>query len=361
MNTSSRVGRLARTARLSGLDALLFTHPPDIRYLCGFTGSSGTVVIQGRRAVLFTDGRYTEQAKQEVDGAKVVVASKSPLIAACEWIDAAGIERCGFDPLHTTIAALASMRSAVAAKRRRGLFQATGDLAGRQRETKDDTEIRTMREAAALGCVVFDQVLEDLVPSATETHVAMQIERRARLAGAEKMSFETIVAGGQRSALPHARPTSAKLPRRGFVTLDFGVVVRGYCSDMTRTVHMGRISPDARAVYDSVLEAQMTAIRCVAPGVDAATVDEAARSVLLRSKLDGFFTHSTGHGLGLEIHEQPRIGAKQAQVLEPGMIVTVEPGVYLGGRFGVRIEDMVLVTANGHEILTTSTKALIEL
>ena len=175
------------------------------------------------------------------------------------------------------------------------------------------------------------------------------------------MSFESIVAGGPRSALPHARPTQSKLPRKGFVTLDFGVVLDGYCSDMTRTVHLGRISPEARAVYDSVLEAQKCAVERVAPGIAAGEIDNAARSILRSAKLDSFFSHSTGHGIGLEVHEQPRIGAKQKQELKPGMIVTIEPGVYLQGRLGVRIEDMVLVTADGHEVLTTSTKALIEL
>lgn len=175
------------------------------------------------------------------------------------------------------------------------------------------------------------------------------------------MSFETIVASGERSALPHARASAARLPRRGFLTLDFGVVREGYCSDMTRTVHFGRPSAEARGVYDSVLEAQNSAVARVAPGVLAGEVDEAARGVLRRAKLDGYFTHSTGHGVGLEIHEQPRIGAKQTQELRPGMIITIEPGVYLGGRFGVRIEDMVLVTAGGCEVLTPTTKAWIEL
>ncbi len=329
--------------------------------MCGFTGSSAVLVIADGRAVLFTDGRYTEQAKKETQGTRVVIVNKSPLIGACEWIDAAGIERCGYDPEHTTVAALASMRGAVAGRKRRGLFQASEGLAGQQREIKDAAEISTTREAARLGCAIVDAMLYEFEPTRSEVQIAVELERRARIAGAERMSFETIVAGGERSALPHAHPTSAKLPRRGFVVVDSGVVVEGYCSDLTRTVHMGRVSPEARAVYDSVLEAQMSAIERVAPGVEAGAVDEAARSVLRRAKLDGFFTHSTGHGVGLEIHEQPRIGAKQVQILKPGMVITIEPGVYLEGRFGVRIEDMVLVTAKGHEVLTTSTKALIEL
>jgi Xaa-Pro aminopeptidase len=161
--------------------------------------------------------------------------------------------------------------------------------------------------------------------------------------------------------MPHGRASSARLPRKGFVTLDFGVVLDGYCSDMTRTVHMGPASARERDVYEAVLEAQEAAVEAVRAGITAGDVDEAARSVLRRQKLDNWFTHSTGHGVGLEIHEGPRIAAKQAQKLEAGMVVTIEPGVYIPGKFGVRIEDMVLVTTKGAEVLTPSTKAWIEL
>ncbi len=361
METTARRRGLAKATRDAGLNALLITHRPDIRYLCGFTGSSGALVLHGRRAVLFTDGRYTEQAKQEARSTKVVIATNPVLTAACEWVDAARIQRCGYDPTHTTVSELAAMRAAVSVKSRRGLFQVAAELVSSRREVKDAAEISIMRKAAALGCAVFEETLQDLLPSISEVQIALTLERRARSAGAEGMSFESIVAGGPRSALPHARPTQSKLPRKGFVTLDFGVVLDGYCSDMTRTVHLGRISPEARAVYDSVLEAQKCAVERVAPGIAAGEIDNAARSILRSAKLDSFFSHSTGHGIGLEVHEQPRIGAKQKQELKPGMIVTIEPGVYLQGRLGVRIEDMVLVTADGHEVLTTSTKALIEL
>ncbi|MDE1177262.1 MAG: M24 family metallopeptidase [Edaphobacter sp.] len=175
------------------------------------------------------------------------------------------------------------------------------------------------------------------------------------------MSFETIVASGERSALPHGRASEAKLPKRGFVTMDFGVVVDGYMSDMTRTVHLGRALEGEREVYDAVLEAQKAAVSAVAPGVTAGEIDEAARGVLRRAGLDQFFTHSTGHGVGLEIHEGPRLAAKQTQKLEAGMVITIEPGVYMPGKFGLRIEDMVLVTATGGEVLTPSVKAWIEL
>lgn len=317
--------------------------------------------MAGGRAVLFTDGRYTEQARAEVRGMRVVIAPGMPVPSACGWMVEAGVERCGFDASHTTVAGLGTMRKALPAKKRRALMQPVEGLVARLREIKDADEVERMREAAATGCALFEGMLGELTPGRTEVEIAVEMESRARLSGAERMSFETIVASGERSALPHARASAAKLPRRGFLTLDFGVVREGYCSDMTRTVHFGRPSPEARAVYDSVLEAQSSAVARVAPGVLAGEVDEAARSVLRRAKLDGHFTHSTGHGVGLEIHEQPRIGAKQTQELRPGMIITIEPGVYLQGRFGVRIEDMVLVTARGCEVLTPTTKAWIEL
>ncbi len=361
MAIEERKRRLTKAARAAGLDALLITHPADIRYMCGFTGSSGALVVAGRRSLLFTDGRYTEQAHAEVWGAKVEIVNGPLLAAVCAWIEAGGAQRCGYDPAHTTVAALGLMRAAVSPGRRRALFQTAGEMVGRQREVKDAAEIATMREAAGMGCALFDEMLQVLTSARSEVEVAVEMEGRARRSGADRMSFETIVAGGPRSALPHAQPTAARLPRRGFVTLDFGVVRHGYCSDMTRSVHMGRVSPEERSVYDFVLEAQTEAIACVAAGVRAGEIDEAARRVLRRAGLDTFFTHSTGHGLGLEIHEQPRIGAKQVQEMKPGMVITIEPGVYLEGRFGVRIEDMVLVTDRGSEVLTTSTKALIEL
>jgi Xaa-Pro aminopeptidase len=361
MNLSVRKRRAAAAAKNAGVDGTLVTHLPDVRYLCGFTGSNAALALAGGRAVLFTDGRYTAQAKAEAHGTKVVIAKKPAVVAACEWMEAAKIRRCGLDAAHTTVAGLETMRKAVSAKVRRGMFVAVGPLVARLREVKDAEEIAKMRRAARVGCELFEGLLSYLEPGQTEAEVAATLEYAARLAGAEGMSFDTIVASGKRSALPHGRATAAKLPKRGFVTLDFGVILDGYCSDMTRTVHMGKAMPGERDVYDSVLEAQEAAVAAVAPGVTAGEVDEAARSVLRRVKLDKYFSHSTGHGVGLEIHEGPRLAAKQKQVLEQGMVITIEPGVYMPGRFGLRIEDMVLVTAKGGEVLTPSVKAWIEL
>ena len=361
MNFSLRKKRTGAAAKAAGVDGMLITHLPDVRYLCGFTGSNAVLVLMGGRATLFTDGRYTIQARAEATGTKVVITKKAAVIAACEWMESAGVKRCGFDSAHMTVASLETMRKAVSAKVRRGMFVAVGPIVAGLREVKDADEINLVRTAALVGCDLFDGMLTYLEAGLTETEVAATLEYAARLAGAEGMSFDTIVASGERSALPHGRATRAKLPKQGFVTLDFGVILDGYCSDMTRTVHLGKASRDERDVYDSVLEAQEAAVAAVAPGVTAGEVDEAARSVLRRVKLDNYFSHSTGHGVGLEIHEGPRLAAKQTQVLQQGMVITIEPGVYMPGRFGLRIEDMVLVTANGGEVLTPSVKAWVEL
>jgi len=354
----------ATAARKSGVEALLVTHLPDVRWLCGFTGSNAALILPTsaqRMPVLVTDGRYSAQARLETSGVKVIIAPKSAVIAACEWAAEAKIRRCGFDDGNTTVATLKQMQAAVPAKLRRGIFHPVGALVSSLRWVKDAPEIRKMRAAAALGCRLFENIFDALVPGATEAEVALALEYEAKKAGASEMSFPSIVASGPRSAMPHGRASSARLPRRGFVTLDFGVVLDGYCSDMTRTVHMGPASSQERHVYEAVLEAQEAGVTAIRAGVTGDEVDEAARSVLRREKLDKWFTHSTGHGVGLEIHEGPRIAAKQTQKLEAGMIVTIEPGVYIPGKFGVRIEDMVLVTTKGAEILTPSTKAWIEL
>ncbi len=356
-----------QAAAATGADALLVTHAADVRYLSGFTGSSGAVAIlapmgRGVRAALFTDGRYSAQARAECPGMRVVIGKKSPALLAVEWLAASGARRSAFDSRQTAVAALAAMRQALPGKLRRSFFVGADGLVARLREVKDPGEAAQLRRAAALGCRLFEEVLEYIETGATEAEVALALEIKARMAGAEAMSFETIVAAGRRSALPHGRASSARLPRRGFVTLDFGVLLGGYCSDMTRTLHLGKASQREWDVYHSVLEAQQAAVAAVAPGVSCGEVDEAARSVLRRARLGKCFSHSTGHGVGLEIHEGPRIAAGQKQLLEAGMVVTIEPGVYLPGEFGVRIEDMVLVTPKGSEVLTVaSSKAWMEL
>jgi Xaa-Pro aminopeptidase len=346
------------------LAALLVTHPPDVRYLCGFTGSNAALAITHKSALLVTDGRYIGQAAVEVSGAEVRIAPGSAIAEACRWLAASRVQRAYYDPGSTTVAALRAMQAAVqgSGRRSRGFFAALdASPMAEQRMVKDAAEIEHMAAAAALGVRLFEQILSFLRPGVTESAVAAELEYAARLGGAEAMSFATIVASGPRSALPHGRASEAKLPRRGFVTLDFGVILNGYCSDMTRTVHLGRASARERESYDAVLAAQENAVVAVRAGVTAAEVDEAARSVLRLAGLAKHFTHSTGHGVGLEIHESPRIAAGQQTLLSTGMVITIEPGVYLPDAFGLRIEDTVVVERRGARVLTPATKAWIEL
>jgi Xaa-Pro aminopeptidase len=358
-----RIGQLRRRLTKAGLPGLVVTHLPDVRYLSGFTGSSAALAITRRAARLFTDGRYTAQAAEEVQAARVEIVKSSPAVAAVEWLAAQrGVKFAGFDPARTTVAELARWKAALPARLRRGFFSALpAPLVEPLRGVKDEDELAMMAEAALAGCKLFEHILSFIRPGLKEVEVAAELEHRARLLGAEGMSFETIVASGVRSALPHGRATGARLPRRGFVTLDFGVILKGYCSDMSRTVFLGKPRAKERNAYQAVLEAQEAGVAAVSSGASCGEVDEAARSVLRRAGLAEAFTHSTGHGVGLEIHEPPRIGAGQTARLLAGMVVTIEPGVYLAGQFGIRIEDMVVVTRTGGRVLTPAPKALIEL
>ena len=290
---------------------MLVTHLPDIRYLCGFTGSSAALAVTRRAARLFTDGRYTAQAAEEVKAAQAKIVSGSPAVAAVQWL-AAQPEWSWRDsmPARTTVAELARWKTELPSRLRRSFLQRRRRRSWRLlRLVKDEDELTLMNEAALLGCRLFEHILGFLRPGIPEIEVAAELEHQARMLGAEGMSFETIVASGLRSALPHGRATDALLPRRGFLTLDFGIILKGYCSDMTRTVFLGKPKPKERHAYEAVLEAQEAAVNAVAAGVSCAEVDEAARSVLRREGLGEAFTHSTGHGVGLEIHEPPRVGA----------------------------------------------------
>ncbi len=363
MDHNRRIGLVRRRITGAGLHGLLVTHLPDIRYLCGFTGSSAALVLSRRAARLFTDGRYTAQAAAEVRAAKFQIASGPPANNAVVWLAAqSGVQFVGFDPARTSVAELTRIRAALPSNLRRTLLvPLAAPLVEPLRWVKDQDELEIMREAAVLGCRLFDHLLSFIRPGLAEFEVAAELEYQARRLGAEGMSFETIVASGPRSALPHGRATRTALPRRGFVTLDFGIIREGYCSDMTRTVHLGKPSAKERDTYHAVLEAQESAVAAVSGGARCGDVDEAARSVLRNAGLGEAFSHSTGHGVGLEIHESPRIGAGQTARLSPGMVITIEPGVYLPGEFGIRIEDMVAVTRSGGEVLTPAPKALIEL
>jgi len=359
MDHAGRLSRLRSALGENDLDSLLVTHLPNIHYLCGFTGSAAVLLVADRGAILFTDGRYSAQVREEVKGARIVIASKSPLVAAAEWLAAERRKSqapVGIEPESIT----AGMRDRLASVLKgRARLRSAPPLVERARMVKDAAEILRIRRAVELGASLFHIARKKIRPGVTEVEVAAAMEYEARCAGAEGMSFPTILASGTRSAIVHGRASGARIPRRGFVVCDFGVILAGYCSDRTRTVHVGRPSGEARRLYEAVLEAQQAAIAAVRPGATAAEVDGAARRVLRQRKLARYFTHSTGHGLGLEIHEAPRLAEGQTQKLEPGMVITIEPGAYVPGKWGVRIEDVVVVTPSGCEVLTPTDKELV--
>ena len=361
MSNGDRLRAVRAAMSADNIQALLITHLPDVRWACGFSGSNATLIITTKQCVLFTDGRYTVQAKQEARVARVVIAKKSALKEACALLETLS-KQASYDPEHTTVATLDLMRSAVSGKIRRSFFAALNKpIIAELRMVKDAEETKLMRKAAALGDRIFNELLPHISAGVTETSIAARLEFLAREMGADGMSFDTIVASGPRSSMPHGKASAQKVARNGFITLDFGVILKGYCSDMTRTVCVGKLSAQQRAAYDAVLEAQQAGVAAVRPGATCAEVDEAARAVLRKAGLARYFTHSTGHGVGLEIHEAPRLASEQTLELKPGMVVTVEPGVYLAGKFGIRIEDMVAVTRHGNSVLTQAPRALIEL
>jgi Xaa-Pro aminopeptidase len=357
MNFPARQEKLREHLATTRFDGLLVSHLPNIRYLCGFTGSAGLLLVEQGGSVFFSDVRYDAQAHEEVKGAKVVIGRKAPLQAVGEFL--AGRRKrmrgwtIGIEAEHFTVAEkkrLTKLRpSGVALKDAPSIVE-------RARLVKDEDELKRIRAAVALGAKIFERALEVLRPGVKEVEVAAEMELTARRGGAEAMSFPTIIASGPRSALPHGRASDHAIRPGGFVVCDFGVILSGYCSDQTRTVWVGTAQHEARQAYEAVREAQQAAINAVRPGIAVGEVDSAARKVLRKAGLVRYFTHSTGHGVGLEIHESPRVADLQTEILQPGMVITIEPGVYFPGKWGVRIEDMVAVTAGGCEVLTPTSK-----
>jgi Xaa-Pro aminopeptidase len=308
--------------------------------------------------VFFTDGRYDQQAHEEVRCAKVVIGKRPAFVEACESAEKARVSVLGFEAEHLSYGAYKQLAQMVRGKTR--LKPAAGVIE-ELRVIKDAGEISQIRASVLLAASLFQTALTVIKPGVAESQIAGELELQARRAGAEKMSFDTIVAAGPRSALPHGRASTQAVPAEGFIILDYGVILGGYCSDMTRTVHAGPVSRAHRRMYNAVREAQLASIGAVRPGVETGEVDRAGREVLKKAGFDAFFTHSTGHGVGIEVHEPPRLAKGQTRKLVPGMVITIEPGIYIPEEGGVRIEDMLLVTETGHEVLTPTTKELITL
>jgi Xaa-Pro aminopeptidase len=353
----------------AGVDALLVTHPPNLRYLAGFAGTAGALLITAANCTLLVDGRYVTAARArtseggELRHVKVELVERAVEEALARllitgervWnlgVEATAMTLSGFDRLSEALGRAEAEAPGTSAPRLRG----TEDLVERGRLVKDAGEIATLREAAGRLSRVAAGIWPALQPGRTETAVAADIDAAMRGGGFERPAFETIVASGPNSALPHARPGPRVLEPGDIVVLDFGGVYDGYCVDLTRTVQLPPVNADYARLFEAVRRAHDAAIRAVRPGVLASEVDAAARLELARHGLADAFVHGTGHGLGLEVHEGPRLTragtTHRDERLEPGMVFTIEPGVYVPGTGGVRLEDDVLVVESGCEVLT---------
>jgi Xaa-Pro aminopeptidase len=363
MSTPSKPGRAGNdplplgkvSAELGGrkLDALLVSAGPNVRYLSGFTGDNANLLVMPGRTILFTDPRYQIQAAQEV-ACQVRIARGPLVVDVLAAIRRAGLRRIGYEPARMSCEAFEALRSRLPMK---ASLEPVRGWIEELRMVKSAEEIARIRRSVETNSRAFEQAAARVRPGMKESELAAELEYRMRRLGAEKPSFDTIVAGGARSALPHAQPTAARL-KAGLVVVDMGALQEGYCSDMTRMLFLGRPGARVKRAYRAVLEAQLAAIDAVRAGVASVRVDRAARRVLKGYGLDGAFVHSTGHGLGLEIHEPPRLGKRDKTTLAAGMAITIEPGVYIEGFGGIRIEDTVVVTENGCEILTPTAKEL---
>jgi Xaa-Pro aminopeptidase len=345
----------------AGLSAVIVTQPASWYYLTGFTGEAGSLVVSEHNTTLITDSRFTEQARRETRGVRVIQQASGLSTSVGQFLKilaGRGRSKVGFPAGHVTVAQLQAMKKAAGARVR---WAPAEGYVERLRGHKDAQELAAMRRAAALADKVMAKALRLLKPGVRELEVAAEIEYQMRQLGASGPAFETIVAFGARSAFPHARPTDKRLKKNELVVLDMGAILAHYCSDITRTVVVGKASPKVRGWHKAVQEARTAAVAAVRAGVTCGEVDAAARQVLAGYKLDRYFTHSTGHGLGIEVHEDPRVAKGQKQKLEPGNVVTIEPGVYIPGVGGIRIEDDVAVHSGETEVLTRAPRDIIEI
>lgn len=349
----SRHERLRDLLQARGLPFLVVTKPANIFYLTGFRGSAGAAVFGAAEQVLFVDPRYTLQARETACGVEVREEQKTPLRGVARWLLKRKAKRVGFEEFHLTEAALRSIVRDSDGKLR---FVPAGTLVEQLRAVKEPWEIERIGESGRLVSAVLNEILRLLRPGACERDLAAEIEYRMKLRGAEGSAFETIVASGPRSALPHAAPSDKVLSQGDLVIIDLGAILGGYASDMTRTFYLGRPTRRIRQLYGAVRESQERAVKALGAGIRTSRVDAAARNALERRGLARYFTHSTGHGVGLEVHEAPRLARSEKAYLSSGSVVTVEPGIYLDGFGGIRIEDTLEVTTVGANNLTPVSK-----
>jgi Xaa-Pro aminopeptidase len=335
-------------SRHKNIDALLIVNDSNIRYLTQFPASESWLLVTKTKAFYITDSRYVLEARQGLKGVTVKQYSQMPCFTLGELCKQYKIRRLGFDERHTSFALWKKLKEFC--PRNRKLIPATG-LVESLREIKDEGEISQIRNCLKLHFKAIDFMKKVVNPGLTERHLALQLERFVKSHGAE-FSFSPIIASGPNSCFPHARATDRVIRNNEGVLLDFGIDLNGYKSDLTRNLFLGRIAPRVKQVFDALTLAQREAISIIKPGISCSLVDAQARKVLRKFGLAKYFGHSLGHGVGLDIHEGPRLSSQSKSILEAGMIVTVEPGVYIPNQFGIRVEDMVLVTKEGCEVLS---------
>ncbi|KWX85925.1 Xaa-Pro dipeptidase [Paenibacillus riograndensis] len=348
---NKRVSKLRKVLQEQGLDAILITSGINRRYLSGFTGSSGYVLVTGDDSYLLTDFRYMTQAAEQVTGLKVVQHGPKFIETVRELLQGANV-RIGFEQDDVTFSAYSTYAAALQPAVLVPVSKAVENL----RAFKDEGELAVMQRAADLADATFSHILNVIKPGMTERDVDLEMEFYMRTHGATSSSFDTSVASGERSAMPHGVASSKVIQNHEFVTFDFGALLDGYCSDVTRTIALGSPDPKLKEIYDIVLEAQLHTLANIKPGMTGRECDALARDIITRYGYGEHFGHSTGHGLGMEVHENPRLSKLADEIMEPGMVVTVEPGIYLPGLGGVRIEDDIVITESGMKLLTHSSK-----
>ncbi len=356
--SAQRIDAVRKLCQKCNLDGFIVTNMDQVRYLTGFTGSAGLLVVAGKKAQFLTDFRYTDQSRKEVKGAKVSIV-KSGLISSLGDYPAfnAANRRYGFSAEYTTVGLLASLQAALSdclLVEADGLFTELGWV-------KEKSEIESVQKAVDISDIAFERILNLIAPGVRERELAAELEYQMMMLGSEKIAFESIVASGYRSAMPHGAASSKKLKKGDFVTFDFGATVNGYVSDITRTVVVGKATSRQKKVYQTVFKAQAAAIRKMKPGVLGKTVDAAARNLITKAGYGKNFGHGTGHGIGVIVHTGPRLSPISEDKMKVGNIVTVEPGIYISGWGGVRIEDDILVTRSGHRVMNQAPKKLLEL
>lgn len=352
----ARLAKLQRIVKDKGLDALLVSHLPHIQYLVGYTGSNGLLIVPAQgKPHFFTDFRYKAQVKLEVVGAKISIVERDRFIqdALVERQLFSDYDSLGFEKAHISFTLYDFLRT----KFRHVKLVPEMEMVEKLTMIKSEDEINVLRGAAAIGDKVFEKVLDILKPGMTEREVAAEIAYQTRLLGGERDAFNIIVASGERSALPHGAASDKKIRKNELVTLDFGCVFKGFNSDMTRTVAMGRVSTELQKIYEIVRVAQQRTIDKVHAGMNAREIDTIARDYITLHGYGSKFGHSTGHGLGIEVHEMPSLNQRGERFkLDANQVVTIEPGIYLEGVGGVRIEDDIVVRRENCEVLTTSPK-----